>query len=104
MNNTSAFDQVILDCAAARNGFVMPDDLSNDEGEELLAKVRVELADSRELTQTAYLLGLSCGIARRKSVLGLQLADCAGAPEPFRQHVDDRGVDVIDAIANVSKV
>jgi len=104
MNNTSAFDQVNLDCAAARNGFVMPDDLSNDKGEELLGKVRVEPADSRELTQTAYLLGFSYGIARRQSVPGLQFSHCVSAPEPFRQHVDDRGVDVIDAIAQVSKV
>jgi hypothetical protein len=82
----------------------MPDDLSNDKGQEPLCKVRVQLADSRELTQTVYLLGFSCGIARSQSVLGLQFADCAGAPKPFRQHVDDRGINVIDAIADVSKV
>ena len=64
---------------------------------------RLKLADSRELTQATYLLGFASGIARRQSVLSLQFADCAGAPEPFRQHVDDSGIDVIDAIAHVSK-
>ena len=43
------------------------------------------------------LLGFSSGIARRQSVLGLQFAHCAGATEPFCQHVNDRGIDVIDA-------
>jgi hypothetical protein len=37
----SAFDHVILRRAAPRNRFVMPDDLSNNKGEELLGKVRV---------------------------------------------------------------
>jgi hypothetical protein len=47
----SAFDHVILHCAAPRNRFVMPDDLTNNKGKESLGNVRVELADSRELTQ-----------------------------------------------------
>jgi hypothetical protein len=82
----------------------MPDDLSNNKGEELLGKVGVELASRCEPTQTAYLLGFSSRIARRQSMLGLQFADQAGATEPFRQHVDDRGIYVINAIAHVSKV
>jgi hypothetical protein len=56
------------------------------------------------MPDATYLLGFSCGIARRQSVLSIQFADCADASEPFRQHVDDRGIDIIDAIAQVSKV
>jgi hypothetical protein len=47
VNNASASDQVIPRRAAARNGFVMLDDLTNDRGEESFGKVRVELADNR---------------------------------------------------------
>jgi len=74
----SAFDPVILRRVAPLNRFVMPDDLSNNEGEELLGKIRVELAGGCELSQTAYLLGFSSGVARRQPVLGLQFADSAG--------------------------
>src|SRR6516165_3701856 len=82
--------------------FVMADGLTNNKSKELLDKVRVKLADSRESTQTTYLLGFSSGIARRQSVLSLQFANYASAREPFRQHVNDRGVNVVDAIAHGS--
>jgi hypothetical protein len=36
-------------------------------------------------------------------VLSLQLVDRVSTPEPLRQHMDDRGIDIIDAIAQVSK-
>jgi len=37
-------------------------------------------------------------------VLGLQFAERVGTPEPLGQHVDDRGIDIIDVIPQVSKV
>jgi hypothetical protein len=55
------------------------------------------------MSQTADLLGFPSGIARGQSVLSLQFADRVGIPEPLRQHVDDRGVDIIDAVPQVSK-
>ena len=82
----------------------MPNDFPNDKGEELLGKVRVQLADSREMPQTADLLGFPSRLAGGQSVLGLQFADRLGAPEPLRQHVNDCGVDIVDAIPQVSKV
>jgi hypothetical protein len=83
---------------------MMPNDFTNDQGQELLGKVWVEFADSREMPQTAGLLGFPSGVARGQSVLGLQFADRVGTPEPLCQHVDDRGIDIIDAIPQVSKV
>jgi hypothetical protein len=80
------------------NRFVLPNDFLSDKGQEFLGKVRVELADRREMPQTADLLGFSAGIARGQSVLRLQFADGAGTPKPLRQHVDDRGIDIVDAV------
>jgi hypothetical protein len=57
----------------------------------------------RVTPQTADLLGFPAGIARGQSVLRLQFADRAGTSEPLRQHVDDRGIDIIDAVPQVSK-
>jgi hypothetical protein len=83
---------------------VKSDHFTKDKRQELLGKIRVERADSRELPQTADLLSFSAGIASGQSVVGLQFADCPGTPEPLRQHVDDRGIDIIDAVPQVSKV
>ena len=56
----------------------MSNDFTNDKGQELLGKVWVEFADGREMPQTADLLGFPPGIARGKSVPGLQFADRVG--------------------------
>ena len=82
---------------------MLPNDFLNDKGQELLSEVRLELALIREMPQTADLLGFSFWIAQRQPVLGLQFADCAGTLEPLRQHVDDCGIDIIDATAQGSK-
>jgi hypothetical protein len=82
---------------------VLPNDFIDDKGQKLLGKVWVEVADRREMPQAALLLGFSSGIARGQSVPGLQFADSAGTTEPLRQHVDDRGIDIIDAVPQVSK-
>jgi hypothetical protein len=82
---------------------VLANDFPSDKGEELFCEIWVELAVSGELPQTAGLFGFSSWIARGQSVLGLQFADCAGTPEPLRQYVDDCGIDIIDAVAQVSK-
>jgi hypothetical protein len=80
----------------------MSDDFTNDKGEELLGKVWVEFAYGSEMPQTADLLGFPSAIARGQSVVGLQFADCPGTSEPLRQHVDDGGIDIIDAVPQVS--
>jgi hypothetical protein len=37
-------------------------------------------------------------------MLCLQFADRLGTPEPLRQQVNDRGIDIIDAVPQVSKI
>jgi hypothetical protein len=88
---------------SAPNRFVLPNNFMNDKGQELLGEVWVEFADRREMPQTADLLGFSSGIARGQSVLRLQFADSAGTSEPLCQHVDDRGIDIVDAVPQVAK-
>jgi hypothetical protein len=48
----------------APNRLVTSNDFTNDKGQELLGKVRVEFADRREIPQTADVLGFPAGIAR----------------------------------------
>jgi hypothetical protein len=66
-------------------------------------KVWGELAEHRQVPQRAHLLGFSPGIARGQPVLRLQFADSAGTSKPLRQDVDDRGIDIVDAVPQVSK-
>jgi hypothetical protein len=82
---------------------VLPNDFIDDKGQKLLGKVWVEFADRRETPQATHLLRFSAGIARGQPVLRLQFADSAGTTEPLRQHVDDRGIDIVDAVPQVSK-
>jgi hypothetical protein len=82
---------------------VLPNDFMNDKGQELLGKVWVKFADLREMPQSTELLGFSSGIARGQSVLSLQFADSVGTSEPLRQHVGDRGIDIVDAVPQVAK-
>ena len=82
---------------------MLPNDFMNDKGQELLGKVWVKVADHREMPQTAHLLRFSAGIARGQPVLRLQFADSLGTSEPLRQHMDDRSIDIIDAVPQVSK-
>jgi hypothetical protein len=82
---------------------MLPNDFMNDKGQELLGKVWVKVADCREMPEAAHLLRFSAGIARGQSVPRFQCADGPGASEPLRQHVDNSGIDVIDAVPQISK-
>ena len=75
-----------------------------DKGKELLGKVRIEFAECSVMPQMYDLLCFPSGIGRWQIVLGLQLADGVGTPEPFGQQTDDRGIDVIDTVPEIAKV
>src|SRR5215472_1604029 len=75
-----------------------------DKGKELLGKVRIEFAECSVIPQMCDLLCFPSGVGRWQTVLGLQLADCVGTPEPFSQQANDRGIDVIDIVPEVAKV
>jgi hypothetical protein len=94
----AAFMRCCLRLVVLPNRFMLANDFMNDKGQELLGKVRIKVADRREMPQTAHLLRFSAGIARGQSVLRLQFADGAGTPEPLCQHVNNRGIDIIDTV------
>jgi hypothetical protein len=77
----------------------MPDDFANDKDNELLGTNWIEVTGSCEMPQTADLRGFPFLIAKGQSVPGLQFADRMGALEPLCQHMDDRGIDIVDAIS-----
>src|SRR6516165_11097737 len=75
-----------------------------DKGQELLGKVRIEFVDCSVVPQTCDLLCFPSGIGGWQIVLGLQLTDCVGTPEPFSQQTNDRSIDNIDTVPEVAKV
>ena len=79
---------------------VMVDDLGHDEVEELLGEVGVEVRLLSQPAQPLDLTGLALEICRGKSIGSLELADALGELEPLRQQVYQRGIDVVDALAD----
>ena len=78
---------------------VVADHLVDDEAQELLAELRVEIGLFRQRPQPRDLSEFAIGIGGRQGCARLVLADRLRDPEPFGQHVDDRGVDIVDALA-----
>ncbi len=75
----------------------MADHFVDDEADELLAEVGIEVRVFRQLAQAHDLALFAPGIGGGKVLLGLVGADGLGDPEAFRQHVDESGVDIVDA-------
>ena len=87
-----------------RDLLVVPDDLFDDEGQELLGEDRVEVRLVRQLPQARDLLHLAARVRRRHPAGGLEHADLLGRLEALGQQVDQRGVDVVDAAAQPRKL
>src|SRR5215470_20116403 len=81
------------------DSFVMSDDFGHDEREKLLGKVRIELCHLRQRSQPVDLVGLASRIGGRKPAARLEFADGLGALEPLREEVNERGIDIVDAVA-----
>lgn len=79
----------------------MPDDLADDEVQELLRERRVEVGVVREFAQARDLAGLTVGIGRWQVVVGFQPADTFGALEALGEEVYEGGIDIVDARANL---
>src|SRR5690606_8918725 len=78
---------------------VVADDLVDHEADELLAVLGVEIGFDGECAQAFDLARLAGGVARGQAGLGLVLADRLGDAEALGQHVDQRGIDVVDRLA-----
>lgn len=97
-------------CAGADSGvarlgdaLVMVDDLGDDEREELLRELGVEVGLLGQAAQTGDLPGLPGLVGGREAVVGLELSDGLGEFESLRQEVDEGGVDVVDAAAQLEE-
>ena len=80
---------------------MMPDDLGDDEVQELLGERGIQIGIVCEFAQPRDLLGLPIGIGGRQIVLSLELTDLLGAPESLSQHVHEGRVDIVDTRANL---
>ena len=77
----------------------MPNHLVDDEAQEFLGKFGVEIGIARQRPQPCDLRFLAPGIGRGQAVLGLVLADRLRHLEPFGQQEHQRGIDIVDALA-----
>src|SRR5690606_25067697 len=78
---------------------VVADHFLDHEADELLAELGIELGVDRQRAQALDLARLASGIARFEPGLRLVLADRLGDAESLGEHVDQRGIDVVDALA-----
>jgi hypothetical protein len=78
---------------------MMADHFVDDEAQELLGKIGVELGVFREFAQARNLLFLAARIGGRQTIFGFVTPHRLRHLEPFRQHEDQRGVDIVDAVA-----
>jgi hypothetical protein len=90
--------------ASAPGGFMMPNDFTSDKAKKLFSKLWIKFSRRRDLAETGDLLRLSAGVRRRHVVSCLQNSNFLGKPEALRQHVDDRGIYIVDTAPYVLKL
>ncbi len=89
--------------ALALGPFVVADHFVDHEADELLAEVRIEVRVLGQLAQAGYLAFLAAGVGGGQVGLRLVFAHGLGDPEPLCEHMDQRGVDVVDAGAEAGE-
>lgn len=83
---------------------MMPNDFTNDKGKKLFSKLGIKFSSRRKLAETGDLLRFSAGVRRRQVVSCLQNSNLLGTPEALSQHVDDRGIYIVDTVPYVLKL
>jgi hypothetical protein len=83
---------------------MMPNDFTNDKAKKIFRKLWIKFSSRRKLAETGDLLRLSPGVRRWQVVPSLQDSNLLGTPESLRQHVDDRGIYIIDTVTYVLKL
>src|ERR1700737_1958020 len=90
--------------SSASGGVIMQNDFTNHKGKKLFCKLWIKFGSRRELAETGHLLRLSDGIRRRQVVPRLQDSNLLRTSEALRQHVDDRGIYIVDTVAYILKL
>ena len=80
---------------------MVPDDLGDDEVEELLGECRIEVGLDGQRPQPGDLPFFAGRISGRKIMLCLQPAHSLGVLETFGQDMDERRIDIVDACADL---
>ena len=78
---------------------MVADHFLDNESQELFAEFRVKIGIFREFAQSRDLPGLTIRVSRWQGDLRLVFAHRLSDAKPLCQHVDYRGIDVIDAFA-----
>src|SRR5262249_2137498 len=93
-----------LTLAAVADRFVVADDFGDNEVDELFREGRIELGVLGERLEPLDHDLFALRIARRQTGRGLQLAHPARAAEALGEEIDQRGVDVVDAVAQLTQL
>jgi hypothetical protein len=72
------------------------DHFANDQLHQPLHDGRIQLGLLSKCCQTLVLLLLSGLVYRRQLISGLEQSDLIGTAKPFREQVDEGGVDIVD--------
>ena len=79
--------------------FVVLNNLSDDEVEKLLGKLRVEVGPVRQIFKPFDLCGFARGIGRGKVVFGFEFPHSLSVFEALAQRIDEDRIEAVDAFA-----
>lgn len=83
---------------------MVADHFIDHEADEFLAEFGIEIGLRRQLAQPGNLPRLAVRIGGGQGGARLVFAHSLGDAEAFGQHVDQRGVDIVDAAAEAGKL
>jgi hypothetical protein len=78
---------------------MMPDDLVDNEAQELLGEIGVEFRIAGQLAEPFDLTVFTRRVCRRKVRFGLIFSNCLRDLEAFGEHEYQCSIDIIDAVA-----
>ena len=82
-----------------REPLMVPDHFVDDEAQEFFRELGIELRLCRKVSQPGDLALLAAGIGGGQAVRSLVPADSLGHLEALGEHVDQRRIDIVDALA-----
>jgi hypothetical protein len=81
----------------------MADDFLDDKGQEFFCKIGIELRGPGECPKARDLFGFPRRIGRRQTVLRLIFPNLLCAFEALGKQMDERGIDIVDAVSQSEK-
>ena len=92
-----AFGHSVGTVGLGSDGLVVANDLTNDKCEKFFSKIRVQMCVSCQLAQAFDLPGFPIRVCGWQAGTRLEFANSLGAAEPLCQHMNQGGVDIVDA-------